>query len=97
MKASLKPAYIERIDQPGDFDVWIVDGSYIRGHIDKEFTNFGQHYRYAYIPPKELWIDQEAQHDERKFFIQHLLTEFSLMEKGLSYDEALPETDRIER
>jgi len=43
MNASLRPAYIEKIDQRGDFDVWIVDGSYIRGHIDEEFTNFGRY------------------------------------------------------
>jgi hypothetical protein len=97
MNASLRPAYIEKMDQLGDFEVWIVDGSYIRGHIDEEFTNFGQHYRYAYIPPKEFWIDQEAQHDERKFFIQHLLTEFALMDKGIPYDKALQEADKAER
>ena len=50
MTESLKPAYIEKIDQRGDLLVWIVDGSYIRGHIDEEFTNFGQHYRFTYIP-----------------------------------------------
>ncbi len=95
--ASLKPAYIEKIDQRGDFEVWIVDGSYIRGHIDEEFTNFGQHYRYPYIPMKELWIDREAEHDERGFFIDHLLVEHELMSKGLPYDRALPEADRAER
>jgi hypothetical protein len=31
--------------------------------MDEEFTNFGQHYRYPYIPKNELWIDQEAGHD----------------------------------
>jgi hypothetical protein len=97
MPESVKPAYIRKIDQRGDFDVWIVDGSYIRGHIDEEFTNFGQHYRYPYIPLKELWIDQEAQHDERRFFIDHLLAEFSLMEKGVPYDKAITEADKIER
>jgi hypothetical protein len=97
MAASLKPAYLEKVDQRGDFDVWVVDGSYIRGHIDEEFTNFGQHYRYPYIPLKEFWIDREAEHDEREFFIQHLLTEFGLMDKGAPYEEALTEADRSER
>ena len=73
MNASRGPEYIEKIDQHGDFDVWIVDGSCIRGHIDEELTNFSQHYRYPYIPKKEFWIDQEALHDERQFFTQHLL------------------------
>jgi hypothetical protein len=95
--ASLKPAYIEKIDQRGDFEIWIVDGSYIRGHLDEEFTNFGQHFRYPYIPLKEFWIDREAKQDEHEFFITHLLTEFELMAKGLPYDQALPEADRSER
>ncbi len=31
-------------------------------------ANFGQHYRYPYIPRTQFWIDREAQHDEREFF-----------------------------
>jgi len=91
------PPYLERIDEIGKVRVWIVDGVYVRGHIDEEFTNFGQHYRYPYIPVEELWIDREAVHDERRFFIDHLLVERRLMEKGTSYDKALEAGDREER
>ncbi len=97
MAEALKPPYLEKADQRGDFQVWIVDGVYIRGHIDEEFTNFGQHYRYPYIPDHELWIDREAEHDEREFFIDHLLVEHELMAKGKPYAEALEEGDRRER
>ncbi len=97
MHEPLKLPYLSKVDQRGDFQVWVVDGAYIRGHLDEEFTNFGQHYRYAYIPEKEFWIDQEAQHDERQFFIDHLLVEYSLMEKGLSYADALTKADQTER
>ncbi len=83
MDEPLKPPYLERIDQRGDLVAWVVDGSYIRGHIDEEFTNFGQHYRFPYIPESELWLDQEAQHDERRFFIEHLLVEHRLMKQGM--------------
>ncbi len=95
--APLKPAYIEKVDERGNFKIWIVDGSYIRTHIDEEFTNFGQHFRYSYIPEDELWIDREAEHDERQFFIDHLLVEHRLMAKGLPYGKALVEADREER
>jgi hypothetical protein len=95
--ASPKPPYIEKIDQRGNFAIWIVDGSYIRGHIDEEFTNFGQHYRYSYIPLDELWLDQEAEHNERQFFIDHLLVEYRLMAKGMSYNDALVKGDAVER
>ena len=94
-----KPAlpYITMVEERGDFKIWIVDGSYIRGHIDEEFTNFGQHFRFPYIPENELWLDQEAEHDERQFFIDHLLVEHRLMKAGQPYAEAIVEADRQER
>jgi hypothetical protein len=97
MKNNLKPPYVSLIDERGDLKIWIVDGSYIRGHIDEEFTNFGQHYRYPYVPENEFWLDQEAAPDERRFFIDHLLVENRLMKKGKSYAEALVEADKRER
>jgi hypothetical protein len=56
--AKPKLPYIEKIDERGNLQVWVVDGSYIRGHIDEEFTNFGQHYSFPYIPKNKLWIEQ---------------------------------------
>jgi hypothetical protein len=93
----LKPPYIKKIEERGDLQIWIVDGAYIRGHIDEEFTNFGQHYLYPYIPLNELWIDQEAENNEQQFFIDHLLVEHRLMAKGVPYEKALPTADREER
>jgi hypothetical protein len=93
----LKPAYIEKIDQLGDLQVWVVDGTFIRSHIDEEFTNYGQHYRFPYIPVNELWLDREAAEDEQQFFIDHLLVEHRLMSKGVPYEKALVEADRAER
>jgi hypothetical protein len=97
MSENLNPPYLQKDEQRGDFQVWIVDGSYIRGKIDEEFTNFGQHYRFSYIPEKEFWIDQEAEHDERQFFIEHLLVETRLMAGGMPYEQAIVQADRIER
>jgi len=97
MNDPLKPPYLQNFEQTGDFQVWIVDGEYVRGHMDEEFTNFGQHYRYPYIPENEFWIDQEAEHDECAFFVDHLLVEHELMEKGMSYGEALTRADAAER
>ena len=97
MEQSLKPPYLAKDGQRGDFQVWIVNGAYIRGHTDEEFTNFGQHYRYPYIPDKEFWLDQEAEHDERRFFIDHLLVEHKLMAKGAPYVNALTQANQAER
>ena len=92
-----KPPYLEKTDKRGDLQVWIVDGAYVRGHIDEEFTNFGQHYRYPYIPADEFWIDREAENNERRFFIDHLLVEHRLMAQGKSYGDALEQADLEER
>jgi hypothetical protein len=97
MPETLKPPYLQKDEMRGDFQVWIVDGEYVRGRIDEEFTNFGHHYRYPYIPEKEFWIDKEAEHDERKFFIEHLLVEHGLMAGGMEYGDALTQADRVER
>jgi len=97
MTTPLKMPYIQKVEERGDLQVWIVDGTYIRSHIDEEFTNFGQHYRYLYIPLNELWIDHATKSDEQRFFIDHLLVEHRLMAKGMPYDKALAEADREER
>ena len=96
-ESKLKLPYLEKIDERGNLQVWIVDGSYIRGHIDEEFTNFGQHYGFPYIRKNELWIEMETKTNERQFFIDHLLVEHRLMEKGVPYDTALVEADKVER
>jgi hypothetical protein len=97
MAEKLKPPYLKKDETRGDYQVWIVDGAYIRGHIDEEFTNFGQHYRYHYIPQNEFWIDREAKPDEHVFFIDHLLVEHDLMARGASYDDAITQADLAER
>jgi hypothetical protein len=97
MPAKLKLPYLKKIDERGNLRVWIVDGSYIRSHIDEEFTNFGQHYSFHYIPKDELWIEKETKDDEQRFFIDHLLVEHRLMSEGVPYDKALEEADRVER
>jgi hypothetical protein len=65
--------------------------------MDEEFTNFGQHYSFPYIPKDELWIEKETKTDEQLFFIDHLLVEHRLMARGVPYDKALVEADRVEK
>jgi hypothetical protein len=97
LSEQLKPPYVKRIDERDGLAIWAVDGAYIRGHIDEEFTNFGQHYRYNYIPENEFWIDKGTRSDEWRFFTDHLLVEHRLMEKGMPYQKAIVEADKEER
>jgi len=93
----MEPPYLEKVDQRGSIAVWVVDGSYVRKNLDEEFTNFGQHYRFNFIPENEFWIDREAAPDEQRFFVDHLLIEHRLMKKGIPYVKALEIADRKER
>lgn len=94
----MKKPYIKKYGKISKFTVWIVDGNYIRENIDEEFTNFGQHYRFRFIPKNEFWIDKEyGIGREERFFIDHMLVENRLMGEGKSYNNALNKADMIER
>jgi hypothetical protein len=93
----VKKPYVRKVDQIGKVSVWIVNGQYIRKTIDEEFTNFGQHFRFRFIPRNEFWIDREHGPGEQQFFIDHLLVEHRLMAGGMGYDQALVKADALER
>ncbi len=97
MTDTLKPPYLKNVGQRGNITIWVVDGVYVRTHIDEEFTNYAQHYAFKFIPEHEFWLDKEAEEDERQFFIDHLLEEYRLMKKGVPYDDALEAADKKER
>jgi len=89
--------YVQNLDRRGPLSVWVVDGAYVRKNIDEEFSNFGHHYSCSAIPPKEVWLDQEAVPDEQPFFLHHALVERELMAQGKDYDTAREEANRQER
>jgi hypothetical protein len=95
MPISLKPPYLSKDEKRGNLQVWIVDGSYIRGHIDEEFTNFGQHYRYHYIPLKEVWIEDAIEEQERGYVLLHELHERNRMASGWPYSKAHAESSHL--
>jgi hypothetical protein len=59
----------------------------VRENLDEEFTNFGQHYRFHFIPINEFWLDQQHAPGEEQFFIDHLLVEYRLMRYGMDYGQ----------
>jgi hypothetical protein len=89
-----QPPYLQRLDAyldslqmpwrgqlpwPKGVDVWIVDGVYIRHHIDIEFDNYGQWWDFSYIPRNEAWVDRETQLDEWQFFLTRMEVERRLL------------------
>jgi len=93
----MKKPYIKKFSKISKFDVWIVDGKYIRDNIDEEFTNYGQHYRFDFIPENEFWIDKERVEGEEKYFIDSMLITNRLMAQGVSHKEAVKAADNIEK
>lgn len=79
------------------FEVWIVDGQYVREALDEEFTDCGQHLNFRFIPALEFWLDAENVPGETPFFIRHLLVENRLMARGVPYDDALVKADDAEQ
>jgi hypothetical protein len=92
----MQKPYVQKISTVSKFDVYYVDGKYIRTNINEEFTNFGQHYRFRFIPESEFWIDLEHTPGEAEFFIDHMLIENRLMALGMKYDDALAKADKVE-
>lgn len=95
--AELDKPYLRKHSELDGFTIFIVDGKFVREHINREFTNFGQHFRYPFIPKYEFWIDKEYAPDESDFYINHLLIEWDLMSKGVSYDMAIDKADEHEK
>lgn len=83
-----KNIYIKKIDKIGDYDVWLVDGSYVRKVINENFVEYDHHFNHNFIPKNEFWIDEQTNHDEWKFFIDRMFLEQGLVRVGESKKEA---------
>jgi hypothetical protein len=77
--------------------VWFVKGRLVRSLYDVEFTEGGHDYVYEFVPPNEVWIDDDVHEEERGFILFHELHERNLMAKGMDYDTAHEEASRLER
>lgn len=93
----MKDFYLRKLGRRGKIMIWLVDGRRIRSKLDEEFTNYGQHFRFPFIPEDEFWLDREAVPNERKFFLDHLLVEWRLQKAGYSYSYAAGKANRKER
>lgn len=80
--------YIKKIDKIGDYEVWLVDGSYVRKVINENFVEYDYHFNHNFIPKNEFWIDEQTNHNEWKFFIDRMFFEQGLVRVGESNKEA---------
>ena len=89
--------YLRLLERVEGFAVWVVDGRYVRETLNEEFTNFGQHLEFRFIPAGEFWLDAENTPGEAPFFVDHLLEEHRLMAQGVRYGDALDRGDEVEK
>jgi uncharacterized membrane protein (UPF0127 family) len=81
-----------------NFNIWVVNGKYIRDNIDIDFTTGGNPGRYEYIPENEIWIDNSVEQDEIEDDVLHEIDECLNMEiKGETYDKAHDEASGLEK
>jgi len=78
-------------------EIWLVDGDRVRASLDPNFTNFGHHYTFDFIPVGQWWLDREHSPDETSFYLTHLSVEYSAMQSGVDRITALAQADKAER
>jgi len=91
------PPYVRCLERRGVLAVWVVDGAYVRKNIDEELSNFAHHLSTPEVRKNEIWIDEETDPDEQRFFIHHAVVERRLMQRGLNYDAARKRANAEER
>jgi hypothetical protein len=84
-RSAVRRELIGRLD---DDAVWIVDGRGVRDHFDPNFTQGGHHWRYRFIPRREIWIDDAIAERELEYTLVHEAHELMLMRAGMRYDDA---------
>ena len=78
--------------------VYIVDGNYVRNHIDV-YYELGAHYLVMdYIPKEEIWLEDLKETEDMLFNLIHERYEIYLMEKNkMEYDDAHEKTMELEK
>lgn len=82
---------------PHGFELFLVDGTFIRNNYDSDFVQGGNGQRYKFCPKRELWVDDSIPEIEIPFVALHECYETYLMEKhGYDYERAHNCAKRLE-
>lgn len=85
---TLKNIYRIPLGTRNGISVWVVDGASVRRDMYPDFGLSGNDLAYHFIPPKEIWIDNQISCEELEFSIAGELCEREFMVRGISYDDA---------
>jgi hypothetical protein len=93
----VKKPYIKKIGKFGGYNVFYVNGYFIRKNHDKEFTNFGSMRYFKFIPKNEFWIDYENGKKEARYFIENFIIIQRELKNGKSYNQAVKTANEHEK
>jgi len=69
-----------------DYDVYSVNGAYVKILYDINFVEGGNFRAYSYIPEGEIWLDADLDKVDQKYILSHEYFEAEQMKAGLKYD-----------
>lgn len=93
-----KEKWKESMEQacPHGIEIVLVDGTHVRDHLDSDFSQGGNGFRYRFISRKEIWIDAQIAEDEWSLIAYHECVESEHMRDGWSYSRAHDAAKRLE-
>ena len=81
--------YLTLADPEFPIEVWLVDGSVVRGLYKTDYTEGGHGYVYRWVPKDEIWVESTVDRRELPLVVAHEYLELRLMrDEGLAYDPA---------
>lgn len=88
--------YLRKEVQIGPLTIWHVNGIIVRNFVFIDFTEGGNSWAYAWMPPHEIWLDHDVNEAEIKFVQLHELHEYNKMARGLGYEKAHDSANVVE-
>ncbi|MEP7199036.1 MAG: hypothetical protein ABI874_04380 [Chloroflexota bacterium] len=82
-KIELREVYRYRIGRRGRQTIWIVDGAHVRRDIFPDFGFSGNDCAYKFIPPNEIWIDNQMDCFELEYQMAHQSVMRAAMVRGV--------------
>jgi len=92
----MKKPYVKKIGKFSGYDVYYVNGYWIRRELEKSFPNYGSNNLFRFIPKNEFWIDYENSAKEAKYIIINFIAFTKAREQGKSYAEAIKICTEVE-
>ena len=76
--------------------IWLIDGRLVRSDFYIDFTEGGHEFVYDFVPPNEVWLDNDLAVSEYPYVLLHELFERNNMSKGMVYPEAHRRASKLE-